>query len=181
MLQRSDGCNKFLQKYFLFTCAQFFIDKNTTLDYNFPKYKVRHMENGIIKTRVDRGHVEVDACILWCIDPRFRQALWDFEKAQKFGHIDVIKVAGGAKALAGNGATKKVLVEQVAASIRLHKPKVIVPMFHHDCGAYKPLNLKGETEDDFLRGEVVKATKSLQHFGLPIMPVIVSFDEITVL
>ena len=139
------------------------------------------MARKVIKTMVCRGDIEVDACVLWCIDPRFRKALWDLEKALGFKHIDVIKVAGGAKALANKGACKRVLVDQVEASVKLHKPKIIIPMFHHDCGAYKPLNLNGKTEEEFLFEEVGRATKTLTRFKLKVMPVIIDFEEITVL
>ena len=50
----------------------------------------------------------VDACVIWCIDPRFRKALWDFEKALKLKAVDIIKVAGGGKALAGNDEEKRI-------------------------------------------------------------------------
>lgn len=135
----------------------------------------------IIPTHAKRGHIEVDACVLWCVDPRFRKALWDFEKARGFKYIDVLKNAGGGKALAGTGPCKKAVLADIRASVTLHNPKLIVPMFHTECGAYRGTNFGRHSEEDFLRIEAHKATETLLPLGLPIQPVIVDFDKIIVL
>ncbi len=133
-----------------------------------------------IPTKVKTSHVEVDACVLWCIDPRFRKALWDFEKSEGYrpDKVDIIKVPGGGKGLAGKKNEREEILSKVAISVNLHKPKIIIPMFHFDCGAYKPLKLKKLSEEEFLIKEMEKARDALAKFKLPIHPVIVSFDEI---
>jgi hypothetical protein len=100
-------------------------------------------------------HYHADACIVWCFDDRFYKLLKAFGKAKGAKHIDLVKVAGGAKALgvpsnaaaqsAGNGqlngsspdlAARDFLLTQIKASIRLHGTKRIILMTHRDCGAY---------------------------------------------
>jgi len=66
----------------------------------------------IVKFRTKDGHYHADAAVVWCFDDRFYKLLKKFGKKQGFGHIDLVKVAGGAKALAvhAEGASPEVLV-----------------------------------------------------------------------
>ena len=80
-------------------------------------------------------HYAADACIVWCFDDRFSGLLAKFSK--NFKHIDLVKIAGGAKALAGNASPDRDFVAgQIKTSVRLHGTKRIVLMLHRDCGAY---------------------------------------------
>ncbi len=82
-----------------------------------------------------REHYTADACIVWCFDDRFSALLAAFSKS--FKNVDLVKVAGGAKALAGGASPERDFVlDQVQASIRLHHTKRIILVVHRDCGAY---------------------------------------------
>jgi carbonic anhydrase len=85
-----------------------------------------------------------DACVVWCFDDRFYKLLKAFGKSKGAKHIDLVKVAGGAKALGvpTNGpspdrAARDFLLAQIKTSIRLHGTKRIILMTHRDCGAYE--------------------------------------------
>jgi carbonic anhydrase len=82
------------------------------------------------------GHYTADACFVWCFDDRFSQLLEAFGKQRGFRHIDLVKVAGGAKALAcGPSPERDFVLGQIQASVRLHGTKRVVLMIHEDCGA----------------------------------------------
>lgn len=82
-----------------------------------------------------KGHYEAEACVVWCFDDRFTGLLWEFTKDME--NFDLVKVAGGAKALAeGASPARDFVQEQVATSLRLHGAKKVVLMLHEDCGAY---------------------------------------------
>lgn len=105
-------------------------------------------------TRIDsnglnESHYSAEACIVWCFDARTSGDLDDFLSNRGFTRADVIKVAGGAKALAFNQSVAKsaeeieaglsareFLLNQIETSIRLHGPKLVVLMLHVDCGGY---------------------------------------------
>lgn len=84
-----------------------------------------------------RDHYQADACAVWCFDDRFFKLLKAFGKQENFNHIDLVKCAGGAKALASDGGSERdFLASQIAASIRLHGTRRAVLMVHIDCGGY---------------------------------------------
>src|SRR5258708_3693122 len=84
-----------------------------------------------------REHYQADACILWCFDDRFSGLLEDFKKKRNFKHTDVIECAGGAKALAADsGPERDFILNQIGASVRLHRAPLAVLMVHIDCGGY---------------------------------------------
>jgi carbonic anhydrase len=88
-----------------------------------------------IKFRSSTDHYVADACVVWCFDERFSDLLKKF--AKKFKYFDLVKVAGGAKALAGEPSPERDFVlSQVKTSVRLHATKRIALMLHRDCGAY---------------------------------------------
>lgn len=88
-----------------------------------------------IKFESAKEHYIADACVAWCFDDRFTPLMGEFLK--QFPHSDVVKVAGGAKALAGGPSPERDFVlGQIKASIRLHATKKVVLMVHIDCGAY---------------------------------------------
>ena len=89
----------------------------------------------ILDFKTDSAHYSADVCLAWCFDDRFTPVMHELLK--QFGHADVVKSAGGAKALAGGESPERDFVfNQIAASIRLHAAKEIVLMVHVDCGAY---------------------------------------------
>lgn len=89
----------------------------------------------IISYNSPREHYAADACVVWCFDDRFSRLLSAFSK--DFKSFDLVKVAGGAKALAGGSSPERdFILGQVRTSVRLHGTKRIVLMLHRDCGAY---------------------------------------------
>jgi carbonic anhydrase len=53
-------------------------------------------------------------------------------------HFDPIRVAGGAKCLAGDEseADRQFVLEQIGKSVQLHGTDRVLLMLHSDCGAY---------------------------------------------
>ena len=88
-----------------------------------------------IKFQSSTDHYIADACVVWCFDDRFSDLLGKFTKKMK--HFDLVKIAGGAKALAGEPSPEQDFVlSQIKTSVRLHGAKRIALMLHRDCGAY---------------------------------------------
>ncbi len=99
--------------------------------------KVFYM-NTILSFQSDKTHYTADACIVWCFDDRFSKLLDEYIKQQNFAHVDLVKVAGGAKDLASPDGehARAYLLDQIAKSIKLHHTKEIILMMQSDCGAY---------------------------------------------
>ncbi len=90
-----------------------------------------------VKFESSQEHYTADACVVWCYDDRFYKLLKAFGKQERFGYIDVVKVAGGAKALSGDvSSDRDFVLDQIKKSVILHGTKRIVLMLHRDCGAY---------------------------------------------
>jgi len=90
-----------------------------------------------VKFESSKEHYTADACVVWCFDDRFYKLLKAFGKQEGFGHIDLVKIAGGAKALAGDASPDRDFVlNQIKTSVRLHGTKRVILMLHRDCGAY---------------------------------------------
>jgi hypothetical protein len=88
-----------------------------------------------ISFRSSAEHYIADACVVWCFDDRFSGLLGEFSKA--FKNFDLVKIAGGAKALAGEASPERDFVlGQIKTSVKLHGAKRIILMLHRDCGAY---------------------------------------------
>src|SRR5579864_1483073 len=83
-----------------------------------------------------KDHYRANACIFWCFDDRFWKLRKAFIKERGFKNVDVVQVAGAAMALAEEGTPgQRFLLDQVAASIRLHDTDLVIPTLHIDCGA----------------------------------------------
>jgi carbonic anhydrase len=90
-----------------------------------------------VKFESSHEHYTADACVVWCYDDRFYKLLKAFGKQEGFQHIDLIKVAGGAKALAGDVPSDcDFVLDQIKKSVMLHGTKRVILMLHRDCGAY---------------------------------------------
>jgi carbonic anhydrase len=96
------------------------------------------LSDPIVKFKTRAEHYIADACVVWCYDDRFYKLLKAFGKKQGFKNIDLVKIAGGAKALATEEATpdRDFVINQIKTSVRLHGTKRVVLMLHRDCGAY---------------------------------------------
>jgi carbonic anhydrase len=97
------------------------------------------MTDPVVKFKTHAEHYTADACVVWCYDDRFYKLLKVFGKKQGFKNIDLVKIAGGAKALADGAevsADRDFVINQIKTSVRLHGTKRVVLMLHRDCGAY---------------------------------------------
>ena len=94
------------------------------------------MTDKVLSLESPQDHYHANACILWCFDDRLWKLRKEFIKKRGFKHVDVVQVAGGAKALAEEGTpAQRFLLDQIAASIRLHGTTLVIPTLHIDCGA----------------------------------------------
>jgi carbonic anhydrase len=85
-----------------------------------------------------RERYKCDAAIVWCFDNRFEMALRKLIKRLNVTYFDPIRVAGGAKCLAGGDseADRQFVLEQLRKSVSLHGTETVLLMLHSDCGAY---------------------------------------------
>ncbi|HEY1936762.1 MAG TPA: carbonic anhydrase [Candidatus Angelobacter sp.] len=85
-----------------------------------------------------RERYKSDAAIVWCFDHRFDLVLRKLSQRLGVHYSDPIRVAGGAKCLAGddNEADRQFVLEQIRKSIALHGTQTVLLMLHSDCGAY---------------------------------------------
>jgi len=75
----------------------------------------------------------------------------------------LVKIAGGAKALAGEPSPDRDFVlNQIKISARLHGTKRVVLMLHRDCGAYG--GSKSFTDADTEKEELMKQLHQAQDF-----------------
>jgi carbonic anhydrase len=112
-----------------------------------------------------KEHYTADACVVWCFDDRFYKLLKAFGKQEGFAHIDLVKIAGGAKALASTDAAspdRDFVLNQIKTSARLHGTKRVVLMLHRDCGAYG--GSKGFADAEAERDELVKQLHQTRDF-----------------
>lgn len=82
---------------------------------------------------------KVKACVVGCIDFRFRDYEDSFFKHQKWGgSYDLITIAGGSRdfVLPVEVEDGKYVWKQLELSIKLHDPDLVVFMDHQDCGGY---------------------------------------------
>jgi len=138
--------------------------------------------NTVISFESPKDHYEADACVVWCFDDRFYKVLKAFGKQSGWNHIDLVKVAGGAKALAGGPSPERdFLANQIKTSVRLHNTKCIVLMTHRDCGAYG--GSKSFANADAERAEHEKQLAAAKAFvagdaaaGMPVETYFADFD-----
>jgi carbonic anhydrase len=85
-----------------------------------------------------RERYKCDAAIVWCFDNRFELAFQKLIKRLGVVHFDPIRVAGGARCLAGSDgeSDRKFVLEQIRSSVKLHDTETVMLMLHSDCGAY---------------------------------------------
>ncbi|HZD93212.1 MAG TPA: carbonic anhydrase [Candidatus Sulfotelmatobacter sp.] len=115
-----------------------------------------------------RERYKCDAAIVWCFDNRFEMALRKLIKRIGITYFDPIRVAGGAKCLAGDESEvdRQFVLEQIQKSIALHGTETVVLMLHSDCGAYGGLSAfenNAVKEADNHRQDLHRALEFLQH------------------
>ncbi|HVO28724.1 MAG TPA: carbonic anhydrase [Candidatus Paceibacterota bacterium] len=123
----------------------------------------------MIEFESPKGHYDADACIVWCFDDRFYKLLKAFGKRQGWAHIDLVKVAGGARALAGGPSPDRdFILGEIKKSIRLHHPGKVVLMLHQNCGAYGDSDQFADTgAEDAARGDDLAAAVAFVKDELP--------------
>lgn len=133
-----------------------------------------------------KDHYLADACIVWCFDDRFSNALQVLIQHRGLARCDVIRVAGGAKSLASSVHQYEwlALLQQIRTSLQLHKAGRIVLMTHSDCGAYGGLSaFKNDSKRELAHHieELGKAKKFLLGHcrgSIPIETIFVDFEGI---
>lgn len=120
----------------------------------------------ILSDKVSAHHYRADACMVWCFDDRFSGLLKKFIEVKGFKHVDLIKVAGGAKSLASpaGDAEKEYLLDQIAKSIKLHQTPLVVLAVHADCGTYGKSFDNNNADQEFYAGELSRAKETVESF-----------------
>jgi len=96
------------------------------------------------------GQYQSDAAVVACFDNRFDAALRKLLKRLGIERPDVIRIAGGAKALASPEPEfeRHVVVDQVRKSINLHQTARALLILHSDCGAYGGIERRFDSSRD---------------------------------
>ena len=116
----------------------------------------------VIKFKSDKKHYKADACVVWCFDDRFTELLGELNQFW-FKHVDLVKVAGGAKGLTDEADGVRYIEAQILKSIKLHNTGLVILMIHKDCGAYGDLSSVLNL-NEFLIDQLKKAKKNLEAF-----------------
>lgn len=140
--------------------------------------------NKIISFPSPKEHYQADALIIGCIDDRFSSSLEKFMEMQGFKNKDVVKVAGGAKALTGSPSDPdfSFLMKQIQTSLNLHNPKKVIIVTHSDCGAYGGLSAFGndsKLEMDKHSNDLLRAKENLEKSlpkGISIQAIFLDFE-----
>lgn len=114
--------------------------------------------------KLDMGHYEADACLVWCFDNRFTPALEEFLKHRGLTRVDLVKTAGGAKGLAEGRARRDSALGDIEKSIRLHKTPLIILANHQECGDYGMNFGTPEKERAFHERELSEARNAVEIF-----------------
>jgi len=124
-------------------------------------------QNKILAYKSSKDHYTAEACIVWCFDDRFTGLLNEFAKSRGYGNYDLVKIAGGAKALASpeSEPDRLFLLKQIRVSINLHGAKRVILMCHEDCGAYggKQAFANDEEESEKIRDDLKEAAHILKN------------------
>ncbi len=121
----------------------------------------------IIDFQTNKEHYHADACIVWCFDDRFTPVLNAFATAKNYQHYDLVRIAGGIKALASpdKESDREYVLKQIEISLKLHHTPRVVLMNHTDCGGYgglKTFNNNEIIEKEEHTKELSKAKEFLQ-------------------
>ena len=80
------------------------------------------------------------AMALTCMDPRFQPLVYEYLKKRKLqGKYSLFTIAGGAIGVTHKKFKKwhSAFIENLAASIKIHKINKLIVINHKDCGAAK--------------------------------------------
>lgn len=139
----------------------------------------------VVKFKTKADHYHADACVVWCCDDRFYKLLKKFGKKRKLKNIDLVKIDGGARALAAEDndeknaiAERDFLIGQIKTSVRSHAAKRVILMLHRDCGAYG--GSKAFFDADAERERCVADLRTARDFvrkEVPVVPVDAYFAD----
>ena len=103
------------------------------------------------------------AMVLSCIDPRFQLPVFKFiKKKNLISKHSSFTIAGAAVGVTHNKFKKwhKAFIDNLAASIQLHKIEKLIVVNHEDCGAIKLAeNKKNYVEDEIHKNSFQKLKK----------------------
>ncbi|HLN00990.1 MAG TPA: carbonic anhydrase [Bryobacteraceae bacterium] len=108
-----------------------------------------------------------DAAVLWCFDDRITLVVQKFLKRISARHVDTIRIAGGAMALASpkDNFEQGFVIEQLRLSRKLHQTERVILVAHRDCGAYGgSARFQGDAEAEvsFHRAELARAAEVIR-------------------
>jgi hypothetical protein len=108
------------------------------------------------------GLYQADAAVVYCFDSRFTMAVNKFLKRRELIQIDIIRIAGGPKALASPRAEsdRAFALDQLRLSRKLHATGRVILISHSDCAACGGLALFNgdrEAEAEYHRAELDRA------------------------
>jgi hypothetical protein len=132
-----------------------------------------------------RENYQCDAAVVWCFDNRFHLSFSKFLKRIGIVAPDMIKVAGGAKALASPDPAfeRDFVIDQIRKSVRLHGTTRVLLMLHSDCGAYGGIQAFGNDpreEAERQQGELRLAEDRLREAipGIAVQSYFVDFEGV---
>ncbi len=97
-----------------------------------------------IEIETSPARVEVEACIVWCVDPRFRGAREKFLEVTGFKNPDLLIIAGGARSLAMEDSSEQTFaINQLKKLAAAHHWKRLILTVHTDCAMYGGLKAFG--------------------------------------
>ncbi|MFA6354632.1 MAG: carbonic anhydrase [Candidatus Paceibacterota bacterium] len=116
--------------------------------------------------KINMGHYEADACLVWCFDVRFNPALEEFIKHKGLNpaKVDCVRTAGGAKGLAEGRSRRDSALGDIEKSVLFHRAPLIILANHRDCADYGIKFETPEKERDFHKRELNEARASVEKF-----------------
>jgi len=122
---------------------------------------------------------ECRACLIFCMDFRFREKLDAFlvEEGLDRDGVDVIRVAGASYSLARprEPGDREFLMRQLELSRRLHGVRQIYLVHHEDCGAYGAEDVPDDVEEAALHAEDLGSVRKLLEERFPGMEILTYF------
>ena len=108
------------------------------------------------------GLYRADAAVIYCFDSRFTMAVNKFMKRRGLVQIDIIRIAGGPKALASprEEGERAFALDQLRLSRKLHATGRVILISHSDCAACGGLALfdgNSQAEAAYHRAELDRA------------------------
>ena len=110
------------------------------------------------------------AMVLSCMDPRFQSLVYKFTKKKNLtGKYSSFTIAGGAIGVTHNKFKKwhQNFIDNLSASIELHKISKLIVINHEDCGAIKIAEGKKDLDEDEIHKTSYQKLKQLINKKFP--------------